>query len=52
MCARRFLFIVFILTLLAVAGALAMFQWGGDVLVRQATPQGPFRAPSAGSGPD
>lgn len=52
MCARRFLFLVFILILLAVAGAFAIFQFGGSVLIRQATPQGRFVAPPAGSGPD
>jgi hypothetical protein len=52
MCARRFLAIIFFLTLLAVAGALAIFQWGGNVLLSQATPQGHFRESDAGSGPD
>lgn len=48
MCARRFLGFVFILTLLAVAGAFAIYQWGGDVLLKGATPQGHFRAPANG----
>jgi hypothetical protein len=52
MCARRFLGIVFILTLLAVAGAFAIYQWGGRALVRQAIPQGHFEAAEAGGGPD
>ncbi len=52
MCARRFLIIVFVLTLLAVAGAFAMFQWGGQMLVRSATPKGHFEAKAAGNGPD
>ncbi len=52
MCARRFLIIVFIFTLLVVAGAFAIFQWGGNVLLRQATPKGHFEAAQAGSGPD
>jgi hypothetical protein len=52
MCARRFLFVIFILTLLVVAGAFAIFQWGGDVLLEQATPKGHFEAAEAGGGPD
>jgi hypothetical protein len=52
MCARRFLMVIFFLTLLAVAGAFAFFQWGGNVLLRQATPQGHFQAASAGGAPD
>lgn len=52
MCARRFLIAVFILTLLVVAGAFAIFQWGGNVLLQQATPSGRFEAGAAGSGPD
>jgi hypothetical protein len=52
MCARRFLVIIFVLTLLVVAGAFAIFQWGGSVLIRQATPHGHFEAAQAGGGPD
>jgi hypothetical protein len=52
MCARRFLGFVFILTLLVVAGAFAIYQWGGNVLLRQATPKGHFEAAQAGRGPD
>jgi hypothetical protein len=52
MCARRFLIVVFILTLLIVAAAFAIFQYGGNVLLRQATPKGRFEAPAAGTGPD
>lgn len=52
MCARRFLIVIFVLTLLVVAGAFAMFQWGGQMLVRSATPKGHFEAKAAGSGPD
>jgi hypothetical protein len=52
MCARRFLIFVFILTLLFVAGAFAIFQFGQQVLIGQATPQGHFQAPQAASGPD
>ena len=52
MCARRFLIAVTILTLLVVAGAFAIFQFGGDVLKRQMVPQGQFEAPPPASGPD
>lgn len=52
MCARRFLFIVTILTLVVVAAAFAIFNWGGDVLLKQATPKGHFEAATAGEGPD
>ena len=51
MCARRFLIAVTILTLLAVAAAFAIFQFGGDVLKRQMTPKGDFQAPPPQSGP-
>lgn len=49
MCARRFLGFIFILTLLAVAGAFAVYQWGGNVLLKGATPQGHFQAPANGT---
>ena len=52
MCARRFLAVIFVLTLLAVAGAFAFFQWGGQVLVNQAVPQGHFQPAKAGEAPD
>ena len=52
MCARRFLIAIFVLTLLAVAAAFAMFQWGGQMLVKSATPKGHFEAKAAGGGPD
>ena len=52
MCARRFLIAVFVLVLLTVAGAFAVFQWGGQMLVRSATPKGHFEAAEAGRGPD
>lgn len=48
MCARRFLIFVFILILLFVAGAFAIYQFGQEVLIKQATPQGHFQAPSNG----
>ena len=52
MCARRFLMVVFILTLLLVAAGFAIYQWGGNVLLRSATPKGHFEAAAAGNGPD
>jgi hypothetical protein len=52
MCARRFLIAIFILTLLAVAAAFAIFQFGNRVLIDQAIPKGHFVAAAAGSGPD
>ena len=52
MCARRFLILVVILTLLVVAGAFAMFQFGERVLIRSAIPKGHYRAPPPASGPD
>jgi hypothetical protein len=52
MCARRFLFIIFFLTLLAVGSAFAIYQWGGRVLLSQAVPKGHFEAAKAGGAPD
>ena len=52
MCARRFLILIFFLTLLAVGGAFAIFQFGSSALTRVATPQGHFTAPPPRSGPD
>ena len=52
MCARRFLIFVFILILLFVAGAFAIFQFGQQVLIKQAIPTGHFTAPAPNSGPD
>lgn len=52
MCARRFLMAVVVLTLLVVGAAFAIYQWGGGLLVRQATPKGHFQAADAGGGPD
>jgi Protein of unknown function (DUF3089) len=52
MCARRFLILVFALTLIVVAGAFAIFQWGGEALLKQAIPKGHFAATAAGGGPD
>ena len=52
MCARRFLAVVVLLTLLVVAGAFAMFQFGEQVLIRSAVPQGHYQAPPPRSGPD
>ena len=52
MCARRFLMLIFILTLIFVGGAFALYQFGDRVLVRMATPTGHYREPPKGSGPD
>ncbi|MEO7240280.1 MAG: DUF3089 domain-containing protein [Sphingomicrobium sp.] len=52
MCARRFLLVIFWLTLLVVAGAVAMFEFGDRVLVNSAIPTGHFVAPPPRSGPD
>src|SRR5437868_14075243 len=52
MCARRFLFVVIVLTLLIAAGAFAVFEWGGRVLVDQAVPKGHFEPVKAGDAPD
>ena len=52
MCARRFLIFVFILILLFVAGAFAIFQFGQQVLIKHATPKGHFQAPAPRTGPD
>ncbi len=51
MCARRFLIFVFILTLLFVAAAFAIFQFGQQVLIKTATPSGHFQAPPASGSP-
>lgn len=52
MCARRFLMLIFALTLLGVAGAFAIFQFGDRVLIKSAIPKGHFEASAAGGGPD
>ena len=52
MCARRFLLVVFFLTLLVVASAFALFQFGQGVLISRATPQGRFEQQPPTSGPD
>lgn len=52
MCARRFLIAVFILILLVVAGAFAIFQYGDRVLIKSAVPRGRFEQAAAGTGPD
>ena len=43
---------IFVLTLIVVAGAFAIYQWGGNVLLKEATPKGHFEAVKAGGGPD
>ena len=52
MYARRFLLVITILTLLVVAGAVAVFQFGGSVLRQSFTPQGSYTPPPPRSGPD
>jgi hypothetical protein len=52
MCARRFLIAIFVLTLVVVAGAFAVYQWGGSVLLREAAPKGHFQAAATPPGPD
>jgi hypothetical protein len=52
MCARRFLLIIFWLTLILVGAAFAIYQFGQQVLIKGATPQGHFEAAAAGSRPD
>lgn len=52
MCARRFLIAVAILTLLAVAAAFAIHQFGGTVLRQSFTPEGRYTPPPPRSGPD
>lgn len=51
MCARRFLGCILVLTLIAVGGAFLFYQWGGEALVRMATPVGHYQEPPKGSGP-
>ena len=52
MLARRFLGCIFILTLIAVAGAVAFFQFGSEMLVRSATPKGNYERPAPSTDPD
>src|SRR5687768_13303227 len=52
MCARRFLFLIFWLTLIVVGGAFAIFQFGDRALTQMATPKGHFEAPPPQTGPD
>ena len=52
MCARRFLLLVFWLTLIVVAAGFAIFQYGGEILQRQMVPKGHYVAPPPATGPD
>jgi hypothetical protein len=52
MCARRFLAAIFVLILLLIAGAFAIFQFGERVLLKSAVPHGHFQVAAAGGGPD
>ena len=52
MYARRFLGCIFLITLLFVAAAFAMYQWGSRVLINEAIPRGHFEPAKAGGAPD
>ena len=52
MCARRFLGCRLRPDPARRGGGFAIFQWGGDVLLKQAVPKGHFQAAAAGGGPD
>jgi hypothetical protein len=52
MCARRFLVLILILTLIFVGGAFALYQWGDRLLIQMATPHGRYQEPPKSSGPD
>ena len=52
MCARRFLFLIFFLTILMVGGAFAIFQFGDRALTAAATPKGHYQPPPPQTGPD
>ena len=52
MCARRFLALIFWLTLIVVAAAFAIYQFGERALTQIATPAGHYQAPPPASGPD
>ena len=47
MCARRFLLLIFWLTLIVVAAGFAIFQYGGEILQRQMVPKGHYVAAAA-----
>ena len=40
---------IFVLTLILVAAAFVIYQWGGNVLLKEATPKGHFEAEAGGS---
>ena len=52
MYARRFLGCIVFLTLLVVASAFAIYEWGARTLINESVPQGHFEAAKAGGGPD
>ena len=52
MYARRFLGCIVLITLIVVAGAFAIYQWGDRALISEAVPKGHFEAAKAGGGPD
>ncbi|HEX3424255.1 MAG TPA: DUF3089 domain-containing protein [Sphingomicrobium sp.] len=43
---------IFVLTLIVVAAGFAIYQWGGNILLKEATPRGHFEAATAGGAPD
>ena len=47
MCARRFLLLIFWLTLIVVAAGFAIFQFGGQILQSQMVPKGHYVAAAA-----
>jgi hypothetical protein len=51
MYSRRFLSCIFVVTLLVVTGAFAIYEWGGNLLLKSATPSGHFEASATVSGP-
>ena len=52
MLARRFLIVIFVLTLLFCAAAFAVFQFGAKALKSQSVPTGRFEPPPKQTGPD
>src|SRR5688500_18264461 len=52
MCARRLLIFIVLMTLLVIAGALAILPFRGRALTTTATPQGHYEPPPPQTGPD
>lgn len=49
MCARRFLILIAVLTLIFISGAFALYQFGDRILIHMATPGGRYTPPLPGS---